>query len=122
MASILIIEDDQRLRLALKENLTYRGYEVTDASNGLEGINSFISNRPDLIVMDIIMPEKEGIETIRELKRDYPSVKIIAISGGGTLGPEHYLKVAIAMGADRALKKPFRTDILVGSIEELLTL
>ena len=122
MASILIIEDDQRLRLALKENLTYRGYEVTDACNGLEGINMFITNRPDLIVMDIIMPEKEGIETIRELKRDYPSVKIIAISGGGTLGPEHYLKVATAMGADRALKKPFRTDILVGSIEELLTL
>ena len=121
MASILIIEDDQRLRLALKENLVFRGYEVSDASNGLEGINLFISNRPDIIVMDIIMPEKEGIETIRELKRDYPSVKIIAISGGGTLGPEHYLKVALAMGADKTIKKPFRTDILVGSIEELLS-
>ncbi len=120
MASILIIEDDQRLRLALKENLMFRGYEVNDASNGLEGINKFKSDKPDLIVMDIIMPEKEGIETIREIKRDFPSVKIIAISGGGTLGPEHYLKVALAIGADKALKKPFRTDLLVGSIEELL--
>jgi DNA-binding response OmpR family regulator len=120
MPSILIIEDDQRLRLALKENLTYRGYDVSDACNGLEGISKFISNRPDIIVMDIIMPEKEGIETIRELKRDYPSVKIIAISGGGTLGPEHYLKVALAMGADMTIKKPFRTDFLVGSIEDLL--
>ena len=79
------------------------------------------SDKPDLIVMDIIMPEKEGIETIREIKRDFPSVKIIAISGGGTLGPEHYLKVALAIGADKALKKPFRTDLLVGSIEELLS-
>ena len=121
MASILIIEDDQRLRLALKENLMFRGYEVNDASNGLEGINKFRSDKPDLIVMDIIMPEKEGIETIREIKRDFPSVKIIAISGGGTLGPEHYLKVALAIGADKALKKPFRTDLLVGSIEELLS-
>ncbi len=120
MASILIIEDDQPFRLALKENLIIRGYDVSDACNGLEGINKFISNRPDLIVMDIIMPEKEGIETIREIKRDYPSAKIIAISGGGTLGPEHYLKVALAIGADRAIKKPFRTDHLVGSIEELL--
>ncbi|UCE65350.1 MAG: response regulator [Candidatus Zixiibacteriota bacterium] len=120
MANILIIEDDQRLRLALKENLMFRGYEVNDAANGLEGIDKFTSNKPDLIVMDIIMPEKEGIETIREIKRDFPSVKIIAISGGGTLGPEHYLKVALAIGADKALKKPFRTDLLVGSIEELL--
>jgi DNA-binding response OmpR family regulator len=122
MPSILIIEDDQRFRLALKENLTYRGYDVSDACNGLEGINKFIADKPDVIVMDIIMPEKEGIETIREIKRDYPTAKIIAISGGGTLGPEHYLKVATAMGADRALKKPFRTEILVGSIEELLRL
>jgi len=122
MAQILIIEDDQRLRLALKENLQLHGYEVTDAANGLEGTNMFRSNRADLIVMDIIMPEKEGIETIRELKRDFPTVKIIAISGGGALGPEHYLNVALALGADKALKKPFRTESLLNYIEELLSI
>jgi DNA-binding response OmpR family regulator len=120
MATILIIEDDGRLRLALKENLLFHGYEVADAANGLEGIEKFRIRKPDLIVMDIIMPEKEGIETIREIKRDFPSVKIIAISGGGVLGPEHYLKVALSIGADRAIKKPFRTENLIGSIEELL--
>jgi len=121
MAQILIIEDDERLRLALKENLQLHGYDVSDAANGLEGTNMFRSNRADLIVMDIIMPEKEGIETIRELKRDYPTVKIIAISGGGALGPEHYLNVALALGADKALKKPFRTESLLYQIEDLLS-
>jgi DNA-binding response OmpR family regulator len=122
MAQILIIEDDQRLRLALKENLQLHGYDVTDAANGLEGTNIFRSNRADIIVMDIIMCEKEGIETIRELKRDFPTVKIIAISGGGALGPEHYLNVALALGADIALKKPFRTESLLNHIEELLSI
>jgi DNA-binding response OmpR family regulator len=105
MAQILIIEDDQRLRLALKESLQLHGYEVTDAANGLEGTNIFRSNR-----------------AIRELKRDFPTVKIIAISGGGALGPEHYLNVALALGADIALKKPFRTESLLSHIEELLSI
>ena len=120
MKKILIIEDDKRLRVALAENLQNYGFEVSEAENGLDGINKHKERVADLIVMDIIMPEKEGIETIREIKRDYPSVKIIAISGGGVLGPDHYLNVALAIGADKAIKKPFRTEKLVETINELL--
>ena len=120
MKRILIIEDDKRLRVALAENLQNYGFEVSEAENGLDGINKHKEQIADLIVMDIIMPEKEGIETIREIKRDYPSVKIIAISGGGVLGPDHYLNVALAIGADKAIKKPFRTEKLVETINELL--
>jgi DNA-binding response OmpR family regulator len=120
MKHILIIEDDKQLRLALAENLQYHGFEVSEAGNGLEGINKHRTRVADLIVMDIIMPEKEGIETIREIKRDFPSVKIIAISGGGVLGPDHYLNVALAIGADKAIKKPFRAEKLINTINELL--
>ncbi len=121
MPRILIIEDDRQLRLALKENLSISGFIVDDACNGLDGLAKQDEHPADLIIMDILMPEKEGIETIKEVKRDFPSTKIIAISGGATLGPDHYLKTALAFGADRALKKPFRTKSLLKAIEDLLS-
>jgi CheY-like chemotaxis protein len=86
MALILIIDDDNQFRAMLREMLERTGYEFLEASDGKEGLKLYRENPTDLI-----MPEKEGIETIIELRRDFPDVKIIAISGGGQIDAEQYL-------------------------------
>ena len=86
MARILIIDDDGPVRLILRKALEGDGYEVLDASNGKVGIELFKEERADLIICDLIMPEKDGIETIKEFARDFPELKIIAISGGAITG------------------------------------
>ncbi len=96
------------------------GHEVVNASNGKEGIKLFRENGADLIITDIVMPEKEGLETIMELRKGYPDVKIIAISGGGRVDPESYLTMAEKMGASRTLTKPFEREELLEAVRELL--
>jgi YesN/AraC family two-component response regulator len=96
------------------------GYDVVEASTGKEGIRLYRENPTDLIITDLIMPEKEGIETIHELKRDFPDVNIIAISGGGRIGPEDYLHMAKMLGAQRTLSKPVERETLLKTVNELL--
>ena len=96
---VLVIEDEPQMRKMLKQMLEEKGCDVVEASDGNEGIKLYRANPFDLIVTDIIMPEKEGIETIMELKKDFPYVKIIAISGGGRIEPESYLNLAKQLGA-----------------------
>lgn len=120
MDHILIIDDDDQFRAMLYEMLERSGYEVTEASDGKEGIKFYRENPTDLIITDLIMPEKEGIETIQELKQDFSDVKIIAISGGGRVGPEDYLQLAKMLGAQRTLTKPVDRDELLKVVEELL--
>jgi PAS domain S-box-containing protein len=117
---ILVIDDDDQFRGMLRETLEHAGYDVADAPNGKEGIRLYRENPADLVITDIIMPEKEGIETIRELKRDFPEVKIIAISGGGRIGPDSYLKMAKGLGAQRTLTKPLERDELLKTVRELI--
>jgi len=74
----------------------------------------------DLIITDIVMPKKEGIETIVELRRDFPEVKIIAMSGGGNLGPDTYLQMAKGLGAMRTLTKPIKREDFLKAVWELL--
>jgi YesN/AraC family two-component response regulator len=83
MANILIIDDDQQILNMLSQILKRAGYGVVEALDGKQGLKLYRENPTDLIITDIIMPEKEGLETIMELQRDFPDVKIIAISGGG---------------------------------------
>jgi CheY-like chemotaxis protein len=120
MARILIIDDDEIIRRMLSLMLTKAGYEVLAAGDGKEGMELFQQNDVDLVITDLIMPEKEGIEMIMELKTDFPDVKIIAMSGGAQMGPEGYLQLADALGAQRTLKKPISRDDLLGAIEEIL--
>ena len=120
MARILIIDDDDIIRRMLSLMLTKAGYDVLDAADGKEGLKQFRENEIDLVITDLIMPEKEGIEMIMELKNDFPDVKIIAMSGGAQMGPEGYLQLADALGAQRTLKKPIARDDLLGAIEEIL--
>ena len=120
MARILIIDDDAIIRRMLGLMLTKAGYEVVDAADGQAGIELFRENDIDLVLTDLIMPEKEGIEMILELKNDFPDVKIIAMSGGAQMGPEGYLQLADALGAQRTLKKPIVREDLLGAITEIL--
>ena len=107
MARILVIEDDDEVRELLRQILEHVGYEVEEANDGDEGIKRYRETQSDLIITDIIMPKKEGIETITDLRMEFPDVKVIAISGGGRLGPEPYLEVAQSFGANRIIMKPF---------------
>ena len=120
MKRILVIDDDDQVRQMLKQMLEREGYEVIDAADGKEGIRLYRNEPTDLIITDIIMPEKEGLETIRELKQDFPDIKIIAISGGGRLDPGNYLEIARKWGVGRTFAKPFDRTELLEAIQQLL--
>ncbi|MEW5726067.1 MAG: response regulator [Thermodesulfobacteriota bacterium] len=120
MARILVIDDDESLRKMLGQMLVKAGHEVRLARDGREGVLLFRQGPADLVITDILMPEKEGIETILELRREYPQVKILAISRGGTVDPGTYLNMARDLGADRTLGKPFSWSRLDEVLKELL--
>ncbi len=116
---ILLIDDEKPFRNVLKQVLSKAGYDVVEAANGAEGINRFYEKRADVIITDVIMPEKEGIETIIELKKVYPEVKLIAMSGGGWYGTDIDFDMARKLGA-RTLDKPFALHELLDAVAELL--
>jgi len=120
MKRILVIDDDTQMREMLRKVLERAGYEVEDAADGKIGTNIHRKEPVDLVVTDLIMPEKEGIETIREFRRDFPQLKIIAISGGGRIGADGYLSVAKTMGAHRIFSKPFDLKTFAETVKELL--
>ena len=119
MARILIIDDDAQVLAMLKQTLEREGYEVVDAPDGKVGIKLYQEDPADLIITDIIMPEKEGIEMIMELKRDFPDVKIIAISGGGRIDPGEYLHMSEKFGVKRTFAKPVERKELLAAVQLL---
>ncbi len=120
MANILIVDDDPQIRKVFRRILEAENYEVAEAADGKEGASRFRDWPPDLVLMDIFMPEQEGLETIRELRWDFPDVKIIAISGGGKSGRMEPLEAAQKFGAALALKKPISREELLSSVKEVL--
>ncbi len=120
MKKILIIDDEQQILNMLEQTLTRRGYDVTTAENGKEGIKIFNNDSIDLVITDMIMPKKEGIETIKEIKLIKPETKIIAISGGRRIAPEQYLKAAEMFGADSVFTKPVDGQELIKCIKNLI--
>lgn len=120
MSRILVIDDESSIRKILRIMLERSGYEVDEASDGVSGMKKIRSDPPDLVITDLIMPDKEGIETILELRRDYPGLKIIAMSGGGVIGAQEYLKMARSVGAHRVFKKPFGMGEFLEAVEDLL--
>lgn len=120
MADILIIDDDPQLSAMLKQLLERNGYTVITAADGSKGIHLYHSEGARLIITDLIMPVKEGIETIAELVKENPEVKIIAISGGGRLKPESYLNLAETFGAVRTFTKPIDRKALLDAVAEIL--
>lgn len=121
MATILVIDDDQEVRDFLVAVLERAGHEVTTAGNGRDGVAMFREHAVQVVITDIIMPEKDGIETILDLRREHPDLKVIAISGGGRTTPENYLHSARLLGADRAMRKPFKNEEILRAIDELTT-
>lgn len=120
MADILIIDDDAQLNAMLKQLLERQGYCVITAPDGSKGLELFHSEGARLIITDLIMPVKEGIETIAELTKTHPDVKIIAMSGGGRLKPDSYLNLAETFGAMRTFTKPINREELLTAVAELL--
>jgi CheY-like chemotaxis protein len=116
---ILLIDDEKPFRDVLKQVLSKAGYDVIEAANGAEGIKRFYENPADMIITDIIMPEKEGIETIIELRKSHPEGKLIAMSGGGWYGTDIDFDMAKKLGA-RTFDKPFALQELLDAVAELL--
>ena len=116
MACILVIEDEHETRVALRQMLKRSGYEVLEASDGEAGLEVCSREPVNLVITDILMPGKEGLETIRELRQDFPDVRIIAISGSGY----RYLQMAEEFGAHRTFSKPFQWPKILEAVVELL--
>ena len=120
MSAILVIDDDSQVLQVLSEMLRLEGHEVTMAENGREGMTCFDKDEFDLVITDIIMPDREGLETIADLRQRSKSLPIIAISGGGRSGSMDYLETARYLGADTTLSKPFGRDELLRAVNAAL--
>ena len=120
MALVLVIDDDPQMRRTLKRLLNANDHHVLDAEDGREGLWMFKDKHPDLVITDLIMPGIEGIETIREIRRETPNAKVIAISGGGMTQDPRFLRAAYKLGADVVMQKPVKMSDLMGAVNSLL--
>jgi DNA-binding response OmpR family regulator len=120
MTKILIIEDDEEVRTLVKRVLIKEGHEVFEAADGVLGVSAFRTSGPDLVISDVVMPNKGGFETIEEILTIEPNTKIIIISGGGSRSPERHFKHAKDLGALKTLAKPFTPPDLVRLVKEVL--
>lgn len=116
----LVVDDDEAIREMLTIFLQRRGMEVVKAKDGREALNIYRDQSFDLVVTDMIMPDKEGIETILEIRAMKRPVKILAISGGGKVDQSMHLNLARSVGADRVLAKPFMPREFMQVVDELL--
>ena len=120
MARVLIIDDEELVRLTIRQMLEDAGHTVAEAENGNAGIRKLADFEADLIITDLLMPNKEGLETITEIRSSHPELKIIAMSGGGRFKGRHYLDFAKKLGAHEILPKPFSSQVLQGVIGNAL--
>ena len=117
MTAILVVDDDAALRTTMGKLLTRAGHTVLEAANGVEAEEIVAKNAVELLITDIIMPDKEGLMLVRDLKRRTPGLRIIAMSGGGRTGAFSLLEAASQFGADAVLRKPFRGGDLIKTVE-----
>lgn len=121
MVKILVIDDDDELLEILKKRLVKAGYEVLTASDGCDGVRLYHRKRPDLVITDVVMPVKDGAEVVFELKKIFPEIKMIVMTGGGQGDPENYLEsIKLCSGIEHTLKKPFSMDELLETVEACL--
>jgi DNA-binding response OmpR family regulator len=119
LAFLLVVDDDEAVRMMLRKMLETDSHDVVTAQNGIDALNCVREQLPDIVILDIIMPEKEGFETIIEMRRDYPNLKIIAISGGGSISATNYLKLAKTLGANITFEKPIHMKELLAAVGQL---
>ncbi|MFQ5469159.1 MAG: response regulator [Gammaproteobacteria bacterium] len=121
MAKILVVDDENSVRMMIREMLEGGGHEILEASNGVEACQVFRQSKIDLVITDMVMPEKNGLDLILELKKDYPNIKIIGISGGGGItGRFEYLPIAKLIGAATVMEKPFQMSDLRNTVNQVL--
>ncbi len=120
MASILVIDDEEGVRQVVAKVLEREGHDVIEASDGKVAFGLMRDNEPDLVVCDLFMPEMDGVEVLRKLRREHPHMSVVAISGGGYQGQVQLLDVAKGLGAVAVLKKPFELEELVGAVNRAL--
>lgn len=121
MAIIVIVDDDPTIRLIAGEMLRHEDYAVVEASDGIEALGVLAILPVDLVVLDMLMPNMDGLETIAELKKSHPDVRILAISSGGQMDRGMLLRTALAFGADEALPKPLNADTFAETVARLLS-
>jgi two-component system chemotaxis response regulator CheY len=120
MASVLIIDDDASVRRVLRSTLERAGHQVVEAGNGAEGMQRYRTRPADLVITDVFMPDQDGIETIQQLRQEFPDCRILAISGGSVGGTSGTLTDAMLFGADATLAKPFAIQQLTAAVADLL--
>ncbi len=120
MKRILVIDDEPTALEVLRKILEIEGYEVLEAANGEEGIAVFRQNPCDLVITDMVMPVKDGLQTILELRNEAPDLPVIAISGGGTISKERYLAVAGYLDNVLTVAKPFTVEDISRAVAKLL--
>lgn len=121
MARVLIIDDEAVIRRMIRGLLEWEGHEVLEAPEGEAGLSIQRKYNTDLIITDLNMPKLDGFELIKHLRSESPKLAIIAISGGGSLEEKNYFDIALELGADKALKKPFTRKEMLIAVEELLS-
>ena len=117
MSSVLVVDDEDQVRQLVRETLARAGYQVWEARDGKEALQQYRQRHIDLVVMDILMPEQDGLESIIALCREFPKVKVIAITGSiDKIGILDFLDVAEMLGASRTLQKPFEIQTLLDAV------
>jgi CheY-like chemotaxis protein len=120
MALVLVVDDEPLMRRTLRTALEKAGHQVEEAQDGYECLRRFSELKPDLVITDIVMPDREGVETIGQLRQLDADVPIIAISGGGSVGGNLFLDLAQRLGATRTLTKPIRNADLLSAVSDCL--
>lgn len=117
MPSVLVVDDEDQVRQLIRESLEQAGYTVQEARDGKEGLDQYRKQPADVIIMDVMMPDQDGLESILILRREFPAARVIAITGGSDMiGILNFLDVAKMMGARRALHKPFELHALLDAV------
>ena len=120
MGKILLIDDDREVRLSIRTVLESVGHEVVDCASAIEGIDAAKNNAFDTAIVDLILPDMDGLEAIGEMRKSVPDLKVIAISGGGEMLKKSYLPAAEAFGAVASLEKPFEAQVLIDTVDSII--
>ena len=121
MKRILVVEDDDAIRRSLEKVLAKSGFVAVEAANGREALAAYQPGQIDAVVLDLIMPDVEGLETLQNLRRISPDVRVLAISGGGRVSATCYLDMALKFGAQEALAKPFAAETFIAALNRVLS-
>lgn len=121
MSAILVVDDDPTVRMIAAELLTTAGHQVFEAEDGDEAMKQVAAVAFDLVVLDMLMPNKDGLETIVELRRSRPQMRILAISSGGRMEAGQLLRMALVFGADETMAKPLRAEPFTETVSRLLS-